>query len=74
MKSSLHYFLVGNYEQVTLPSLCLGFLVCESEELENQPLQVVVKLNEKTGLAHRNCELCVSRIIIVGGDDAVVLI
>ena len=41
---------------------------------ENQPLQVVVKLNEKTGLAHRDCASCVSRIIIAGGDDAIVVL
>ena len=46
----------------------------KARSLENQSLKGVVKLNEKTGLAHRNCALCVSCIFIVGGDDAIVVL
>lgn len=53
--------------------LCLGFLICESEEF-GEPVKLVVKFNEKTDLADRNWALYVSSIIIVGGDDAIVLI
>lgn len=33
--------------------------------LENQSLQGVVRLNEKTGLAHRNCALYVLAVFLL---------